>query len=83
MPLLDEFRPHFDCPVYVEENVRALTLAEMLRGAGRGHRNFLCVAARSGIGMGIVIDGRIYTGQGGLAGKLGRMLSGATASSRP
>ncbi len=72
VPLLEELRPHFDCPVFVEENIRALTLAEMLRGAGRGRRNFLCVAARSGIGMGIVIDGRIYTGNGGLAGKLGR-----------
>jgi len=72
VPLLDEFRPHFDCPVFVEENIRALTLAELLRGAGRGHRHFVCVAARSGIGMGIVIDGRIYTGNAGLAGKLGR-----------
>ena len=71
VPLLDYFRPHFDCPVFVEENIRALTLAEMLRGAGRGHRNFLCLAARSGIGMGIVIDGRIYTGHGGLSGKVG------------
>ena len=72
VPLLDEFQPQFDCPVFVDENIRALTLAEMLRGAGRGHRHFLCLAARSGIGMGIVIDGRIYTGNGGLAGRLGR-----------
>jgi N-acetylglucosamine repressor len=71
VPLLDYFRPHFDCPVFVEENIRALTLAELLRGAGRGHRNFLCLAARSGIGMGIVIDGRIYTGNRGLSGKVG------------
>lgn len=48
-----------------------MTLAEMLRGAGRGHRHALCLAAQSGIGMGIVIDGRIYTGHGGLAGKVG------------
>ena len=62
VPLLDRLRPHFDCPIYIEENIRALTLAELLRGGGRGHRHFLCLAARSGIGMGIVIDGRIYTG---------------------
>jgi N-acetylglucosamine repressor len=71
VPLLDYFRPHFDCPVFVEENIRALTLAELLRGAGRGHRHFLCLAARSGIGVGIVIDGRIYTGNRGLSGKVG------------
>jgi predicted NBD/HSP70 family sugar kinase len=74
VPLLDYFQPHFDCPVFVEENIRALTLAELLRGAGKGHRHFLCLAARSGIGMGIVIDGRIYTGRGGQAGKLGRTI---------
>ena len=56
----------------MEENIRALTLAELLRGAGRGHRHFLCLAARSGFGMGIVIDGRIYTGNHALAGKVGR-----------
>ncbi len=72
VPLLDRFRPHFDCPIYMEENIRALTLAELLRGAGRGHRHFLCLAARSGIGMGIVIDGRIYTGSHALAGKVGQ-----------
>jgi glucokinase len=71
VPLLDRFRPHFDCPIYIDENIRALTLAELLRGIGRGHRHFLCLAARSGIGMGIVIDGRIYTGSHALAGKVG------------
>ena len=69
--LLDHFRPHFDCPVLVEENIRALTLAEFLRGAGQGHRHFLCLAARSGLGMGIVINGQIYTGSHDLAGKVG------------
>jgi predicted NBD/HSP70 family sugar kinase len=71
VPLLDLFRPHFDCLVFIEENIRSLTLAELLRGAGKGHRHFLCLAARSGIGMGIVIDGQIYTGNDGRAGKVG------------
>jgi predicted NBD/HSP70 family sugar kinase len=72
VPLLDRIRPHFSCPIYMEENIRALTLAELLRGGGRGHRHFLCLAARSGFGMGIVIDGRIYTGSHARAGKVGR-----------
>src|SRR5262249_10876175 len=38
VPLVDHLRPHFDCPIYMEENIRALTLAELLRGNGRGHR---------------------------------------------
>jgi N-acetylglucosamine repressor len=71
VPLLDHFRPHFDCPVFVEENIRALTLAELLRGAGKGYRHFLCLAARSGLGVGIVIDGQIYIGNHERAGKVG------------
>jgi N-acetylglucosamine repressor len=71
VPLLDHFRPHFTCPVFVEENIRALTLAELLRGAGKGHRHFLCLAARSGMGVGIVIDGQIYVGSHERAGKVG------------
>jgi len=71
VPLLEYFRSHFSCPVFVEENIRALTLAELLRGAGRGYRNFLCIAARSGMGVGIVIDGQIYTGNHERAGKVG------------
>jgi glucokinase len=71
VPLLDRLRPHFDCPMYMEENIRALTLAELLRGGGHGHRHFLCLVARSGIGLGIVIDGRIYSGHRALAGKVG------------
>jgi predicted NBD/HSP70 family sugar kinase len=71
VPLVDRLRPHFDCPIYMEENIRALTLAELLRGGGRGHRHFLCLAARSGVGLGVVIDGRVYTGHGALAGRLG------------
>jgi N-acetylglucosamine repressor len=72
VPLLDLLRPYFDCPIYMEENIRALTLAELLRGGGRGHRHFICLAARSGFGMGLVIDGRIYAGHEGMAGKVGQ-----------
>ena len=83
VPLLDHFRPHFDCPVLVEENIRALTLAELFRGAGKGHRHFLCLAARSGVGMGIVIDGQIYTGSHELAGKVGWTVLSADEHPRP
>lgn len=70
--LVDRLRPHFDCPIHIEENIRALTLAELLRGGGRGHRHFLCLAARSGFGMGIVVDGRMYLGHNALSGKIGQ-----------
>mgnify|MGYP000283039439 CR=1 FL=1 len=67
----ERFQSHFKVPVFVEDNIRSLTLAEMLRGAGRDCRHFLCLAVRSGVGLGIVIDGKLYNGVNGMAGELG------------
>ena len=70
-PVQDRFQEKFDAPVFVEDNIRALAFAELLRGSGRGGRNFLCLAVRSGVGLGIVIDGRLYVGANAMAGEVG------------
>jgi glucokinase len=57
--------------VFIEDNIRAVAYGELLRGAGRGHRHFLCLTVRSGVGLGIVIDRRLYCGAGAFAGELG------------
>jgi predicted NBD/HSP70 family sugar kinase len=82
VPLRDHFQAHFDCPIFVEDNIRALTLAELLRGAGRGHRHFLCLVIRSGLGVGIVINGRIYAGANGMAGEVGYTVFPQNAQAR-
>lgn len=71
VPLADRFREAFDVPVFVEDNIRAVAYGELLRGAGRGARNFVCLAVRSGVGMGVVIDGKLYIGSGAMAGEVG------------
>ena len=71
VPIQEHFQKHFEAPVFVEQNIRALAFAEMLRGAGRGHDNFLCLSVRSGVGLGIVIDRRIYAGTDSMAGEVG------------
>jgi predicted NBD/HSP70 family sugar kinase len=71
VPIQEHFEKYFDVPVFVEQNIRALTFAEMLRGAGRGHDNFLCLSIRSGVGLGIVINRRIYAGTDAMAGEVG------------
>jgi predicted NBD/HSP70 family sugar kinase len=71
VPVQEQFEKHFTAPVFIEQNIRALTFAEMLRGAGRGHSNFLCLSIRSGVGLGIVIDRRIYAGTEAMAGEVG------------
>ena len=53
-------------------DVRAMTLAELRLGAGRGARDLVCVALGTGVGGGVVIDGRLYIGLGH-AGEIGHV----------
>lgn len=67
-------RQHLNLPVYVENDVNTLTLSEHLFGAGRHHSNFVVVTVGRGIGMGMVINGRLYQGSRGGAGELGHII---------
>jgi len=58
-------------PVLVENDVKALTVAEQLFGRGRRHRDFLVLTIGSGVGLGIVAGGTIYRGSRGGAGEFG------------
>ena len=73
IPLRDLVADRTGLPCLVEQNIRALTLAEWMSGAARDLQTFICLAVRSGIGVGIVIDGRLYTGSHGFAGEAGFM----------
>ena len=48
-------------------------LAEQKYGAGRGYKHLIYMTLSTGIGGGVVIDGRLYTGRGGFAGELGHI----------
>ncbi len=58
-------------PTHLVNDARAFTLAELLLGAGRGARTMLGITLGTGIGGGVVIDGRLYLGHDGTAGEFG------------
>lgn len=60
-----------DMPVVVDNDVNALTAAEQWFGAGRGSADFLVVSLGRGVGLGMVLDGRLYRGSRGGAGEFG------------
>ena len=74
VPVRDRFEEAFEVPVFVEDNIRAVAYAELLRGSGRESRHFICLAVRSGVGMGIIVDGKLYSGAGSMAGNVGHLV---------
>jgi N-acetylglucosamine repressor len=68
--LVGRLQGRFNLPVFLENNIRSMALAELWFGQGRGVRNFICLGVRSGIGAGIVVDGQIYHGGNNRAGEI-------------
>src|SRR6266567_6276304 len=64
----------FGKPVAVGNDVEVAALGEYLYGAGRGSNNFVCMFVGTGIGSGIVQNGRLYSGFTGTAGEVGHMI---------
>jgi predicted NBD/HSP70 family sugar kinase len=64
----------------VENDVKLATLGEQAHGQGKGIANFAFVSVGTGIGMGIVIDGRLYRGSRGAAGEIGYLPLGEPES---
>ncbi|MBI3332711.1 MAG: ROK family protein [Candidatus Omnitrophica bacterium] len=60
-------------PVSVDNDVNVMTLAEWTAGAGRGARNLVCVTLGTGVGGGLILDGRLYRGWNGFAGEIGHI----------
>jgi len=72
-PLAALISKSYRLPVRVDNDGNAAALAEALWGAGRGYRNVFCATIGTGIGTGIVFDGRIYHGRTGAAAEGGHM----------
>jgi len=66
-----EMQERLGIPVEIENDANLGALAELTWGAGRGCSNFAYVKAATGIGAGLVIDGRLLHGVSGTAGEIG------------
>jgi glucokinase len=72
-PLAAAVRKQYSLPVKVDNDANAAALAEVRWGVGRGYHNVFYVTIGTGIGSGIVFDGKIYHGRTGAAGEGGHM----------
>lgn len=81
-PLAEELASAIGLPVFLENDVQAGVLGELVAGGLRGARNAVGVFLGTGIGGGIVIDGKIYRGSTGSAGEVGHMIDRLVTSER-
>lgn len=71
--LRDWLGANFDCPSAMMNDANAAALAEFLWGAARGTSTSIFLTMSTGMGAGLIIDGRLYEGPLGLAGEIGRL----------
>lgn len=60
-------------PISLFNDTRAMTVGEYIKGAGAGTQNMLMINVNWGLGMGIVMDGQVYSGKSGYAGEFGHV----------
>lgn len=73
VPIVKFFADRFHVPVHVQNDANACALAEYRFGAGRGTRNMVFMTFGTGLGAGIVIDGKLYSGTNDNAGEIGHI----------
>lgn len=73
VPVVDFFKERFGVPVSVQNDANACALAEYLYGSGRGVKNLVFMTFGTGLGAGIIIDGKLYSGANDNAGEIGHI----------
>jgi glucokinase len=67
----------YNLKTYVENDANAAAIGELIFGAGAGILNFIMITLGTGVGGGIIINGKIYRGETGAAGELGHIIINA------
>ena len=70
-PIRERFTQRYGAPVWVDNDVNLLALGEWRSGVAAGHENVVVVKIGTGIGAGIISDGRLHRGAQGSAGDVG------------
>ncbi len=73
VPLREMLRRELGLPVSLENDANAAAIAERRVGAGKGARDLACVTLSTGIGAGLISDGRLVRGASGGAGEVGHI----------
>lgn len=81
-PLRARLEEVLGLPVLADNDANGQTLGEFLYGAGRGSSHMVFMTVSTGVGGGIIIDGKLYRGATGTAGEFGHMIVNASGSQK-
>lgn len=81
-PFKQEAERIFDLPVFVDNDVNVAVLGERWLGVAKDKNNILLIAVGTGIGCGIIMDGKLYRGSTWAAGEIGYMVTDKNAARR-
>lgn len=71
--IVEAIRTEFATSVHIENDVNLAALGELWKGHGRTRDNFAYLWIGTGVGLGLIIDGRLHRGAHGLAGEIGHL----------
>ncbi len=83
VPIAKLFEEALGIPATVTNDANAAAMGEMTYGVARGMKNFIMITLGTGVGSGIVVDGKIVYGSDGFAGELGHFVVDHTPNGRP
>ena len=72
-PLADILSEKIGYPVTIDNDTRAMTYGEYMQGSVKGEKDIIFVNVSWGLGIGIIIDGKIYKGKSGFSGEFGHV----------
>ena len=73
IPLREELRKHIDKPIFIDNDATVAALAESMAGVSRGASSSVFLTLGTGVGGGIIFDGKPWTGAHGVASELGHL----------
>lgn len=73
VPVADLLKDHYGVPVHLQNDANACAVAEWKFGAGRGTKNMIFLTFGTGLGAGLILDGKLYTGTNDNAGECGHI----------
>jgi len=74
VPLMQILRDEFDVPVYIGNDANVAAMAETAKGAAVDYRHVIFITVSTGIGGGVIVDGRLLLGKSGLGAEVGHMI---------